>query len=67
MTNCNGLRMHAADGKMRLTDVADIEQPVKTWRTASLKITNIANMQGLLSVVIGGLKSAITRSPTKII
>ncbi|MDP2112804.1 MAG: hypothetical protein Q8K69_01960, partial [Bacteroidota bacterium] len=26
VTNCNGLKMEAPDGKMRLTDVADIEQ-----------------------------------------
>ena len=26
VTNCNGLKMLAPDGKMRLTDVADIEQ-----------------------------------------
>lgn len=26
VTNCHGLKMRAADGKMRLTDVADIEQ-----------------------------------------
>ena len=26
MTNCHGLKMSAADGKMRLTDVADTEQ-----------------------------------------
>ena len=26
VTNCNGLRIHATDGKMRLTDVADTEQ-----------------------------------------
>lgn len=26
VTNCNGLKMHAPDGKMRLTDVADTEQ-----------------------------------------
>lgn len=26
VTNCNGLKMQAADGKMRLTDVADTEQ-----------------------------------------
>lgn len=45
VTNCNGLKMPAADGKMRLTDVADTEQllriiqsvpspkaePFKTW------------------------------------
>ena len=26
VTDCNGLKMKAADGKMRLTDVANIEQ-----------------------------------------
>ena len=26
VTNCNGLKMLASDGKMRLTDVADVEQ-----------------------------------------
>jgi DNA-damage-inducible protein D len=26
VTNCNGLKMEAPDGKMRLTDVADTEQ-----------------------------------------
>ena len=26
VTNCNGLKMEAPDGKMRLTDAADIEQ-----------------------------------------
>ena len=26
VTNCNGLKMQATDGKMRLTDVADTEQ-----------------------------------------
>jgi hypothetical protein len=26
VTNCHGLKMQAADGKMRLTDVADVEQ-----------------------------------------
>ena len=45
VTNCNGLKMPAADGKMRLTDIADTEQllriiqsvpspkaePFKTW------------------------------------
>ena len=32
---------------------------VETWRAASLQ--DIANLQGWLSVVIGGLKSSITR------
>ena len=26
VTNCNGLKMEAPDGKMRITDVADAEQ-----------------------------------------
>ena len=26
VTNCHGLKMPAADGKMRMTDVADVEQ-----------------------------------------
>ena len=26
VTNCHGLKMLAADGKMRMTDVADVEQ-----------------------------------------
>jgi hypothetical protein len=26
VTNCNGLKMLAADGKMRMTDVADTER-----------------------------------------
>jgi len=26
VTNCHGLKMQAADGKMRITDVADIKQ-----------------------------------------
>ncbi len=26
VTNCNGLKMLAADGKMRITDIADTEQ-----------------------------------------
>ena len=29
VTNCNGLKMPAADGKMRLTDVADTEQVLR--------------------------------------
>ena len=54
MTNCHQLKLHAADGKMRLTDVADTEQlfrliqsipspkaePFKLWmaQVASLRI-----------------------------
>ena len=36
---------------------------VETWRAASLQ--DIANLQGWLSVVIGGLKSSITRYTNK--
>lgn len=49
VTNCHGLKMKAADGKMRLTDVADTEQlfriiqsvpspkaePFKIWRSST--------------------------------
>ena len=33
VTNCNALKFQAADGKMRLTDVAD----VRHWRLVSIK------------------------------
>ncbi len=29
VTNCNAFKLQAADGKMRLTDVADTEQPFR--------------------------------------
>ncbi len=35
VTNCNGLKMTAADGKQRMTDVADTEQLLRislSWR-----------------------------------
>lgn len=34
---------------------------VETWRAASLQGRHIANMQGWLSVVVGGIKSAVTK------
>ncbi len=34
VTNCHGLKMEAADGKMRLTDVADTEQPFRLTQLA---------------------------------
>lgn len=43
------------DGNKTKYDRRDVE----TWRTASLQ--DIAQLQGWLSVVIGGLKSSITR------
>jgi hypothetical protein len=33
VTNCNGLKMEAPDGKMRLTDVADVEQLFRLIRS----------------------------------
>lgn len=58
VTNCNGLKMPAADGKMRLTDVADTEQllriiqsvpspkaePFKMW-LAKVGTTRLDQMQ----------------------
>ena len=58
VTNCNGLKMPAADGKMRLTDVADTEQllriiqsvpspkaePFKTW-LAKVGVERLDQMQ----------------------
>ena len=58
VTNCNGLKMRAADGRMRLTDVADTEQlfrliqsipspkaePFKQWM-ASVAALRIDQMQ----------------------
>lgn len=34
---------------------------IETWRAASLQGRHIANMQGWLSVVVGGIKSAVTK------
>jgi len=56
VTNCHGLKMLAADGKMRLTDIANTEQlfrliqsipsrkaePFKVWLSAELSTTHIA-------------------------
>jgi len=35
VTNCHGLKMTAADGKLRLTDVADIEQLLRRNQSIS--------------------------------
>ena len=34
VTNCLGLKMQAADGKMRMTDIADVEQLFRRIRSA---------------------------------
>ena len=58
MTNCHGLKLRAADGKLRLTDVADTEQlfrliqsipspkaePFKLWM-AQVASTRLEQMQ----------------------
>ena len=60
VTNCNGLKMLAADGKMRMTDVADTEQlfrliqsipstksePFKLWQ-AKVAAERLDEMQDL--------------------
>lgn len=38
VTNCNGLKMLAADGKMRITDVADTEQLFRLIQSIPPKI-----------------------------
>jgi hypothetical protein len=37
VTNCNGLKLLAPDGKMRLTDVADTEQVLRIIRSVPSK------------------------------
>ena len=58
VTNCNAFKMHAADGKIRLTDVADQEQlfriiqsipspkaePFKLWK-ARVAVERLDQMQ----------------------
>ena len=44
VTNCPGLKMQAADGKMRMTDIADVEQLFR--RIRSVRRTFQAIMSG---------------------
>ena len=48
VTNCHGLKMFAADGKMRMTDVADTEQLLRLMReiywNLSLKLIMLISM-----------------------
>jgi hypothetical protein len=41
VTNCHGLKMEAADGKMRLTDVADTEQLLRLIQSVPSKKAEI--------------------------
>ena len=48
VTNCHGLKMFAADGKMRMTDVADTDQLLRLMReiywNLSLKLIMLISM-----------------------
>ena len=46
VTNCNALKMKAADGKMRLTDVADTERTLQKSHASSynLKLANLLSV-----------------------
>ena len=41
VTNCNALKLRAADGKMRLTDVADTEQLFRIIQSIPLSLIHI--------------------------
>lgn len=43
VTNCHGLKMLAADGKMRMTDVADTEQLFRLIQSIPSPIVSTAN------------------------
>ncbi|MBR1683047.1 MAG: hypothetical protein IJ700_08760 [Bacteroidaceae bacterium] len=42
VTNCHQLKLHAADGKMRLTDVADTEQLFRIMTNVELLLNSLA-------------------------
>ena len=68
VTNCNALKMHAPDGKMRLTDVADTEQffrliqsipskkaePFKQWMAAAGPLRHLALQSSRLPAACRG-------------
>ena len=72
VTNCHGLKMRAADGKMRLTDVADTEQlfriiqsipsqkaePFKQWmaQVASLRLEQMQDPEMSIEQAIADYK-----------
>jgi hypothetical protein len=41
VTNCNGLKMPALDGKMRMTDVADTEQILRLIQSTRQRIRRV--------------------------
>ena len=43
MTNCHALKMKVADGKMRLTDLADMEQMLRVIHNESENVTYYKN------------------------
>ncbi len=56
VTNCHALKMRAADGKMRLTDVADIEQLFRIIQSIPspkpMKIMNLGKFKFLAYSVL---------------
>ena len=66
VTNCHGLKMQAADGKMRLTDVADVEQLFRLIQSIPSQMRHAeldsASPLGLLRLRV---KPAMTRVPVR--
>ena len=77
VTNCHALKMRAADGKMRLTDVADTEQlfriiqsipspkaePFKQWmaQVASQRIDHMTNLEIALNILAEASATEISK------
>gem|GEM_PF-775422 len=57
VTNCNGLKMPAPDGKMRLTDVADTEQVLRLIqpKSNSQKMSNTVKLRPWRVFCISGV------------
>lgn len=49
VTNCNALKMEAADGKMRSTDVADTEQLLRLIQSIPSYLRNTTSMVGVIN------------------
>jgi len=47
VTNCNGLKMFAPDGKMRMTDVADTEQLFRLIPSIPSPLTSLVETHGV--------------------
>ena len=62
VTNCHGLKMLAADGKMRMTDVADTEQLFRLIQSIRECWSNCVNFSKILLIL---LHPAFTPYPHK--